>query len=140
MCLSGYQKTYKRPKRLPALLLDTGLGQTAPIRGAARLLRRGTALARGCPRFRLQHRLLPGPVPSLSARHRPGILRLASTGAAGSAEEVRRARPDRGTAQAQLLGLRDQRVSEEAPTLLKPDRRARGAQGRGIRASASARR
>ena len=60
--------------------------------------------------FRLLGVRFSRPVPPLPSRSRSRVLRHPTAGTAIAAEEVGRPGPDRPTAQAQLLRLRDQRA------------------------------
>lgn len=127
----GYRST-KGPKRLPPLLPGARQRQAAHVRGFARLFRRGTALCRSGRRLQLLAWILSSPVPSLPPRRGPRLLRLLTPWASLPTQEVRRSRSDRAPAQAEPLGLRNQRRAERATVSSQPHRCTGGPPTRGI--------
>src|SRR5213594_4336693 len=95
----------KESNEQPALLPRAPAPPAPHVRGIAGLLRRGSAFPGGRPGLRLLARVLPGAVPSVSARSQAGLLRLTAPGSPGAAQEVRRSRSCRRAAQTQLLGV-----------------------------------
>ena len=131
----GADRSTKRPNRVPKVLPGAGWPEAADVRGPEGLLRRGSALGRSGQGVRLHPGVLPGPVPPVPAGPRSRLLREGLARPALAAQEVGRARPDRGATQAEPLGLRDQRRAQEPPHAPEPHRRARGPQGGGVRAA-----
>src|SRR6266487_6444361 len=128
----------KRSNRVPPLLPRNHAPETPPIRGPARLLRRGALLPGGRRRLWLLGGRVPRAVSSFSPRPAAGVLRGAAARPADAAEKISRAGRDHRAPQTELLGLRDQRDVTGARAGLESDGRPRGAQGGGVRAAAAA--
>src|ERR1700712_3110212 len=117
---------------MPPILHGTWLGQAAPVRGVSGVLPRGPQVLGGRSGVRVHAGLLPGHVPPLSSRAPARVLRVAQVWAPLAAEEVCRTRGDYRAAQAQPLGVRDQRGAQGARSGSEPDGGSRGAQGRRV--------
>src|ERR1700704_3735982 len=119
---------------MPPLLHGAWLRQAAAVRGVSGLLRRGAPVLGGRSRVRVHAGLVPGHVPPLSSGAPARVLRVAQVRAPLTAEEVCRTRGDLRAAQAQPLGVRDQRGAQGARSGSEPDGGSGGAQGGRVRA------